>query len=456
MNTPAGSHETPSAIVVGAGIAGLTAAYRLQANGWRTRVLEASNVVGGRAQTVRRQGYVIDTGASAMTHAYGAYLALAEELGIADQVVEANSVVGIPRNGRLHEFDTSRVVRTGLTTSLFSWSAKLRMLKLLKDVQLARSRGQLNLNDMTRAAEIDDESARDYTLRELGEEIQDYLCDPLTRVMLIADSDEVSRVELFSAIANIFGTKMLALSGGVNAFSQALAAGLAVRFGATVTRVDDQAGQVTLHWRDNHGQTFSEAADACVVACPLPQALAVCPGHRGILEPLHDSLGYTACFNVAVGMTARPKTDAFAIPIPVPVSKDIALLFLDHHKAKDRTPADRYMISAHWENAVSQARINDPDEAIAEDTVRFLCELFPEIDGSIEMTHVARWPQALPLTRPGAYRAFREFGQRVDSRAKVQFAGDYLSAAGQNTAVVYGERAAANLMKRQPAGGPSR
>lgn len=447
MNAASHPSDNPSAIVVGAGIAGLAAAYRLQQNGWSTKVLEASSLVGGRVQTLNKQGYLIDTGASAMTNAYGAYLALAQELGLSDQVVPASSVVAIPRNGRLHEFDTSRVLSTGVSSGLFSWRAKLRMLRVLRDVQRAKRDGQLNFDDMTRAAELDDESARDYTLRELGPEIQDYLCDPLTRVMLIADSDEVTKVELFSAIANIFGTKMLAYRGGVNAFCQALANRVDVRFDAQVTHVDHSVGSVTVQWQGEGGLPTTDQADACVVACPLPQALAICPGHRDLLAPLDDALSYTACLNVAVGMTARPHTDAFAVPVPIPISQDIALLFLDHNKAPDRTPEGRYMISAHWENAASQARLEDPDDVIADETIRFLYRLFPEIEGSVEMTHVARWRQALPLTRPGAYQAFRAFADRVDSRSRIQFAGDYLSAAGQNTAVVFGERAASNLMR---------
>ena len=42
-----------SCIVVGAGLAGLTAAYRLSAAGWKVTVLEARNRIGGRVWSYR-------------------------------------------------------------------------------------------------------------------------------------------------------------------------------------------------------------------------------------------------------------------------------------------------------------------------------------------------------------------------------------------------------------------
>ena len=45
----AGQDRQPTAIVVGAGLAGLSAAYELQKDGWQVTVLEARPQVGGRS-----------------------------------------------------------------------------------------------------------------------------------------------------------------------------------------------------------------------------------------------------------------------------------------------------------------------------------------------------------------------------------------------------------------------
>ena len=58
------------AIVVGAGLAGLTAGYKLKQAGWEVTVLEAGNYAGGRAATVRDGDYLIDTAATQLSGSY--------------------------------------------------------------------------------------------------------------------------------------------------------------------------------------------------------------------------------------------------------------------------------------------------------------------------------------------------------------------------------------------------
>jgi protoporphyrinogen/coproporphyrinogen III oxidase len=73
--------------------------------------------------------------------------------------------------------------------------------------------------------------------------------------------------------------------------------------------------------------------------------------------------------------------------------------------------------------------------------------LFPELRGTVDFTYVRRWPVALPHTRVGVYQRIAEFTSNTDPTSHIQFAGDYLSQTGQNTAVAWGNRAAANLQR---------
>lgn len=70
---PAASGELPDSVdvvVVGAGLAGLTAALRLTAAGLRTLVLEAADDVGGRVRTDLVDGYRLDRGFQVLNTAY--------------------------------------------------------------------------------------------------------------------------------------------------------------------------------------------------------------------------------------------------------------------------------------------------------------------------------------------------------------------------------------------------
>jgi oxygen-dependent protoporphyrinogen oxidase len=48
----------------------------------------------------------------------------------------------------------------------------------------------------------------------------------------------------------------------------------------------------------------------------------------------------------------------------------------------------------------------------------------------------------------GAYRKIGEFNAALDPSSPIQFAADYMSAAGQNTCVARGNRVAENLLGR--------
>ena len=77
----------PSSVVIGAGLAGLTAAHRLRQAGVDVTVLERSPRPGGRVQTERHGAYLVDTGPDALTASYARYLNLVRELGLGDRIV---------------------------------------------------------------------------------------------------------------------------------------------------------------------------------------------------------------------------------------------------------------------------------------------------------------------------------------------------------------------------------
>lgn len=113
----------PKVLVVGAGLSGLSAAYRLQQAGWDAKVVEASHKAGGRAQTVHKDGYVFDIGPDGISSAYVSYLALLEEVGLGHLLEPSNPVAGIIRNGRVIDIDNSKIW-SGITTRKAKFYAK--------------------------------------------------------------------------------------------------------------------------------------------------------------------------------------------------------------------------------------------------------------------------------------------------------------------------------------------
>jgi oxygen-dependent protoporphyrinogen oxidase len=75
-------------IVIGGGLTGLTVALRRAQAGGRVVVLESSARFGGQLHTARAGGFVVEQGAEGFVAASEAVQTLAEELGVADRLVD--------------------------------------------------------------------------------------------------------------------------------------------------------------------------------------------------------------------------------------------------------------------------------------------------------------------------------------------------------------------------------
>jgi protoporphyrinogen oxidase len=169
-----------SVVVIGAGIAGLTAAHRLQQAGARVTVLERGAGVGGRVQTERAGGYLVDTGPDALTASYKHYLAVVRELGLESELTTPSQVVGLVRDGRIVDVDPARPWQLP-TSPILSLRAKLRLTRGL--LGLRRALKGIDAYDLASSAELDDPAttAREYALRHFGREAPERLIDPVIR-----------------------------------------------------------------------------------------------------------------------------------------------------------------------------------------------------------------------------------------------------------------------------------
>jgi oxygen-dependent protoporphyrinogen oxidase len=166
------------AIVVGAGIAGLTAAFRLKKAGYDVTVFESTSRIGGRMSTARRDGYIMDLAATALSRKYSQMIALAHEAGIGDKIVPSSDVVGIPLHGKIHRIRSSSPVDL-LTTRLLPWRAKLAALNLVRDARKVAKASQWH--DLGAAGFADVETAAQWVRRRAHPEIDEAVANALMR-----------------------------------------------------------------------------------------------------------------------------------------------------------------------------------------------------------------------------------------------------------------------------------
>src|SRR5688500_2880716 len=122
-------------VVVGAGIAGLAAAWELQKRGIAARVLEAGPRPGGVIFTERFDGWTIDAGPDSLLVQKPAAVSLCRDLGIANRLHPTLTprTAYVLRDGRLHPLLEGSALGFPIrllplaTSTLFTAAGKLRM-----------------------------------------------------------------------------------------------------------------------------------------------------------------------------------------------------------------------------------------------------------------------------------------------------------------------------------------
>ena len=128
--------SSPEVVIVGAGIAGLTAAKILSQKGKEVLLIEKSDQVGGRVRTDHHQGFLLDRGFQVLLTAYPE---LAEHVNIESlDLKKFDSGAVIFKNGRFSKIgdpfqNPSSIFSTAFTKRL-STQDKLKLLKLRREL----------------------------------------------------------------------------------------------------------------------------------------------------------------------------------------------------------------------------------------------------------------------------------------------------------------------------------
>src|SRR5262245_38777236 len=101
-------------IVIGAGMAGLSAAWALSRRGVEVTVLDRDERVGGRVLTADIDGAPVELGATFLTNFYPKTLRIARDVGLVDSGVPLRNSGAVLRNGRLYGGSAAQVLFTSL------------------------------------------------------------------------------------------------------------------------------------------------------------------------------------------------------------------------------------------------------------------------------------------------------------------------------------------------------
>jgi protoporphyrinogen oxidase len=427
-------------VVVGAGLSGLAAAYRLKAAGHDVIVLERSAQVGGCAATVRCDGYVIDTGCDLINTSFTRYLRLVDELGLSDRIVPSGTAVDFIREGRPFGLDAKRplsVVRTPLLSRASKAQAARGIARLIPEFR------RFDAYDLTQYADDAYGSGADFIAQYFNDEIAAYAIDPLVRAFTGSPLANANGLAVMATLA--VGTESaLAVRGGMSVLPEALAVRLDVRCGAEATGVSERGDGVAVTYRDAEGEHELEAA-GCVLAVSYEVAAGMWPTLEESAPGFREKLRDLALISISVGYAAESPTAAYPVMVPSRESRDALLAFMQHNKSPDRAPAGKTLVTIFTDAQVTHKFLKRSDEELTEWATGLIEGWYPSLRGHRELVEVTRWPHVGYIPFPGFWEAIDTVQREVSNR-RVHTTSALFGSGGVERAVLGGERAADRLL----------
>lgn len=407
MNT----HSSPAradVLVVGAGLSGLTVAFKLRQHGVEVAVIEAAPRPGGVIGSVRRDGALYELGPNSGLDTTPLVNELLAAAGIAGERIDASAAAAkryVLRDGALRPLPTSPPAF--LATRLFSWRAKLA---LLREPFVAPAPAGA------------EETVAAFVRRRLGDEFLDYAIEPFVSGIYAGDPDRLSVPAAFPRLAALeqkYGSlirgqiagarerkksaeraKNAAVSfsfrDGMQTLTDALARGLPIDFGMRAEAVRREAAGFAVGC-ERGGERFERRARALVLAVPAYRATELVAGLAPEVAPALAAIEYPPVATVAGCYRREDVThplDGFGFLAPRKESPPILGCLFSSSMFAGRAGASAVLLTTFVGGVRSSPLATKPEDEIAADVAAALARYLGARRPLWQV--VTRWPRAIP------------------------------------------------------------
>ncbi len=414
-------------VIVGGGIAGLSAAHRAvelareRGQALDLTLLEARERLGGTVASERVDGFLVEAGPDSFLSEKPWALALCGRLGVEDRLVRTDDrfrKVFVWYRGRLHPLPDGfqLLAPTAMlpfaTSSLFSLPGKLRM---ALDLVLPRGGG-------------DDESLGAFVRRRLGAEALERVAQPLVAGIYTADPDDLSLtatmprfIELERKERSVIlglrralrraplpGTSgarwslFVTFAGGMEEFVTALAARLPVGAVALKQRVSGLA-RTGARWRVTTAEGVGVEADRVILATESHATARLTRYVDPALATLLEEIPYASAATVSLGYRRADvphALDGFGFVVPRSEGKALLAGTFSSVKYPGRAPAGHVLIRGFLGGMLNAGMLAEDDEALVTRARGELRAALGIVAAPV-LTRLHRWPASMPQYRVG-------------------------------------------------------
>ncbi len=468
--------------IVGGGVSGLTAAWRLTRSGKepiQVTLFEGSERTGGIVRTIRRDGFIVEMGPDSWVSEKPAARTLVTELGLANELIasrDATRKTYLWLDGELQAMpDGLRMMVPRSRAALEAIDASPIFSDKARDAfreELARA------EELQRDAPIEDESIASFTERHFGREVLERLAAPLLSGVFGGDVETLSvravmapfvamereRGSLIAAMEEreaerrttglpasaIFTTLRSGLSTLTDSLAEALPSGV-VQLGRRVVSVRRSDAVTHTGWTVRHLRASGKTATNAAEENHFEELILATPGHvtAELLHPINHDLSRllpteaSSALLVALGWkdTVLDLPEGFGFLVPARGAGEhrrpelLAGTFVDQ-KFPDRVPEGGRLVRAFFggESARELLAANRPDDEILELALDELKRILgSSVRGALpapSFSYVQRWPLSLPQYSVGHLERMAAMDREVAGIAGLHLLGNAFRGVG--------------------------
>ena len=444
-------------VVVGGGIAGLAATYRLEALGADPTVVERDGLPGGKIRTERVDGFVIEEAPDSFLARKERGIGLCEELGLDDELIgrrPENQRTFVRRGRGLH------LLPEGLTGMIPANLDALERTELLSREAKAR----FAMEPEVPALEGDgDESVASFVSRRFGREAYEALVEPLMTGIYGGDGEQLSLRSTFPQLRALeleHGSVLRGLTGGsasggrepflsLRSGMDRMVTRLVERLVRTRVILGETAASVT---RTPTGYALVLAggetlgADALVLATPAHSTAEMVGALDPELAAAHAEIPYASSVVISLafadGVTAP---DGYGYVVPQAEGSDVLACTWTSQKWVSRAPEGAALVRVYAGRFGGRDLTREADDelvALARDELRL-----QEVVAEPRLTRVHRWPRGMPQYVLGHPERLERIDELLTAHPGLALAGAAYRGVGIPDCIASGEGAAESVVR---------
>ena len=460
-------------VIVGGGLSGLAAAFRLQElkNAGKFDgdflLLEAAERPGGLIQSIKRDGFLLETGADAFLSEKPEAVDLAKQLGIEDKLIQTNDE---NRRSFIVRHKKLRAVPNGFrliapadisaffASEILSWKGKTRV---------------ANERFLPPAPSQNDESLADFVRRRFGNEALKRIAQPMFAGIYAADPEKLSiraTQPHFLELEQKYGSVILGLeesqskiqnptskigSGarynlflsfqdGMQTLIEALASKIVKDCFHLSARAQTLSFDETQRlWQIKLENGDEITADAICLALP---AFAIAELLQKQFHALSDEFrqieyASTATLNLAFkSEQILHALDGFGFVVPFVEKRTLMACTFSSVKFAGRAPENHVLLRAFVGGALQPEMFALDDEAMIAGVLQDLRELVG-LTGKPIFTHIARWARSMPQYAVGHLEKIEKIKNLMAEIPSLAIATTAIDGVGIPDSIRHGEAA---------------